>query len=48
MSVNRPLFLALRGFLRLILKAPFQLLKGFRVEGGERLPRVAVWIPART
>ncbi|MEM7585954.1 MAG: 1-acyl-sn-glycerol-3-phosphate acyltransferase [Acidobacteriota bacterium] len=39
MSVNRPLFLALRGFLRWVLKAPFWGLKGFRVVGAERLPR---------
>ncbi len=39
MNVNRPFFLALRGILRLLLKAPFYLLKGFRVEHGERLPR---------
>ncbi len=39
MRVNRPAFLALRGLLRFLLKGPFWLLKGFRVVGGERLPR---------
>ncbi len=39
MIVNRPLFLALRAILRLLLKGPVYLLKGFRVEHGERLPR---------
>ncbi len=37
MAVNRPSYLALRGLLRLLLKAPIAVLKGFRVEGGERL-----------
>ncbi len=37
-SVNRPWYLALRGLLRLLLKGPLVVLKGFRVEGGERLP----------
>ena len=37
--VNRPAFLALRGVLRFLLKGPFVALKGFRVEGAERLPR---------
>ena len=36
--VNRPAYLALRAVLRLLLKGPFYL-KGFRVNGAERLPR---------
>lgn len=39
MSVNRPFFLALRGLLRFLLKAPIMVLRGFRVAGAERLPR---------
>ncbi len=36
--VNRPIFLALRGLLRLLLR-PIFAFKGFRVSGAERLPR---------
>ncbi len=39
MRVNRSFFLALRGLLRFVLKAPFRVLRGFRVIGAERLPR---------
>jgi len=39
MNVNRPLFLALRGILRWLLRGPFAALKGFRVVGVEALPR---------
>ena len=39
MKVNRPVYLALRGLLRILLKGPFAVLKGFRVAGAERLPR---------
>lgn len=39
MNVNRPLFLALRGVLKWLLKGPFVALKGYRVAGAERLPR---------
>ena len=39
MRVNQPLFLALRGLLKLVLKVPFAALKGFRVTGVDRLPR---------
>lgn len=39
MSVNRPAYLALRGLLRFLLKGPLVVLKGFSVEGAERLPR---------
>ena len=38
-QVNRPPYLALRWILRLLLKVPLQLIKRFRVEGSERLPR---------
>ena len=37
--VNRPLYLALRRLLRLLLKMSFGVVKGFRVEGADRLPR---------
>ena len=37
--VNQPLYLALRRLLKGLLKLPFHLFKGFRVEGSERLPR---------
>ncbi len=37
-DVNQPGYLLLRRLLRLKLKILFQPLKGFRVEGGERLP----------
>ncbi len=39
MTVNRPLFLALRGLLRFLLKGPVMVLRGFRVQGAERLPQ---------
>ena len=39
MKVNRPLPLAARGLLRLPLSVLLPVLKGFRVDGGERLPR---------
>ncbi len=39
MNVNRPLPLAARGVLRLALSVALPVVKGFRVEGGERLPR---------
>lgn len=38
MRVNRPAYLALRGVLRFLLKGPFVVFKGFRVEGVEHLP----------
>ena len=39
MSVNRPIYLGLRWLLRWMLKGPFHIFKGFRVEGAGRLPR---------
>lgn len=39
MSVNRPVFLALRAVLKTLLKGPFHLFKGFRIVHPERLPR---------
>ena len=39
MNVNRPLFLALRGILKWLLKGPFAVAKGFRVENAGALPR---------
>ncbi len=39
MNVNRPAYLALRRLSRSVLEVVFHLLKGFRVEGAERLPR---------
>ncbi len=39
MRVNQPLFLALRGLLRFLLKGPAVVLGGFRVAGAERLPQ---------
>ncbi|MEM7353443.1 MAG: 1-acyl-sn-glycerol-3-phosphate acyltransferase [Acidobacteriota bacterium] len=37
--VNRPAFLTLRWIVRSLLKAPAHLVKGFRVQGADRLPR---------
>jgi 1-acyl-sn-glycerol-3-phosphate acyltransferase len=39
MKVNQPAYLAARSLLRFKLKIALPLLKGFRVVGGERLPR---------